>query len=473
MSLPVVAIVGRPNVGKSSLLNCITRQQISIVEPTAGVTRDRVSTICDYDDTYFELVDTGGYGIVDRDNLTEHVERQIFFAVERATLILFVVDVRDGVTPLDQAVATRLRPFADSVQLVANKADDLAAESDLGEFHALGFGEPLVISALHAHGKRELLERILERLPAGESKAPPPDPAMKLAIVGRRNTGKSTFINALAGEERVIASEIPGTTRDAVDVRIEKDGRTVVVIDTAGVRKKSKLADDIEYYGFTRVERAIRRADVVLMFIDSTEPVGQVDKKLAALIAEEHKPCLLVVNKWDLARGEAEFDDYREYLDKTLPEVDYAPVVFVSAIEARNVWPAIDRAAALFKQAQVRVSTGLLNHALEEILAERGPSPKKGTKRPKVYYATQITVAPPTIVLFVNNPDLIHQDYQRFLLNRFRERLPYSQIPIRLIFRARTGRGPGQPRDDTTPVRAADKHTKGPYEPRMNTDQRG
>jgi GTP-binding protein len=471
MPLPIVAIVGRPNVGKSSLLNVIARRQISIVEPTPGVTRDRISTIVDADDSWFELVDTGGYGIVDRQNLTEHVERQIFYAIEQANIILFVVDARDGVTPLDQAVAEKLRPYAERVVLVANKVDDIRAEPVLGEFHALGFGEPLPVSALHAHGKRELLERILERLPAEDAKTPPRTPAMKIAIVGRRNTGKSTFINALAGEERVIVSETPGTTRDAVDVRIEKDGRTLVVIDTAGVRKKSKFEDDIEFYGYTRATRAIHRADVVLLFIDSTDPISVVDKKLAGLIAEEHRPVLIVVNKWDLAldayaaegrvpppqpgpqggprrqgpaRGETKQKDYEDYLDKTLPEIDYAPVAFASARENRNVLATIDRATALFKQANLRVATGRLNEALREILAERGPSAKRGTKAPKIYYATQISAAPPTIVLFVNHPGLVTQDYQRFLLNRFRERLPFGQIPIRLVFRASRGRVAGE-----------------------------
>ncbi len=439
MALPVVAIVGRPNVGKSSLLNCLAKKRISIVDPTAGVTRDRVSVILDVNDVYFELVDTGGYGIEDRDGLTEHVEAQIEFAVAAATLVLFVVDAHEGVTPLDRRVAELLRRRNVEVILIANKVDTPQDASLTGELGRLGFGEPLPVSALHLRGRAELMERILERIRplAGER---PPDPALKLAIVGKRNAGKSTFINCLAGEERVIVSEVPGTTRDSIDVRFEKDGQVYVAIDTAGVRKERKIADAIEYYGFTRAERSIRRADVVLFFLDATVPVGEVDKRLGGYIVEQHKPCILVVNKWDLAKDRADTEQYGDYLTKTLPNLDYAPVAFVTASEARNVQSVLDLAKALYKQAAIRVPTRRLNEVLMEIVSLRGPSPKHGTARPKIYYGTQIGVCPPTLVLFVNNPSLIRPEYQRFLLNQLRERLPFAEVPIRLLLRARHGR---------------------------------
>ena len=300
MPLPVVAIVGRPNVGKSSLFNAIARRRTSIVEPTAGVTRDRVTTLCEIDEVYLELVDTGGHGVVDRDDLSEHVERQIQYAVDQAYLVLFVVDARDGLTPLDRSTADLLRRHAERVRLIANKVDAPHMADGIGEFVRLGFGEPLAVSA---------------------SDESPPDPVMRMAVVGKRNAGKSTFINALAGEERVIVSETPGTTRDSIDVRFEKDGRTLVAIDTAGVRKKSKIADDIEFYAFTRATRSVRQADVVLFLIDATVPVGQVDKRLGRLIAEEYRPCILVVSKWDQAKGQASSEDYGEYLSKLLPEL--------------------------------------------------------------------------------------------------------------------------------------------------------
>ncbi|MGB2987226.1 MAG: ribosome biogenesis GTPase Der [Phycisphaerae bacterium] len=439
MALPVVAIVGRPNVGKSSLFNAITRRRTSIVEPTAGVTRDRVTTVCDIDDVYFELVDTGGHGIVDRDDLDEHVERQIRYAIDQAHLILFLVDVREGLTPLDEDTAKLLRPYSERVRLLVNKVDEPHMESGIGEFVRLGFSDPLAVSAVSGVGRTALRELIQEAV-SGVSDEVPADPVMKIAIVGKRNTGKSTFINALAGEERVIVSEIPGTTRDSIDVRFEKDGRTLIAIDTAGVRKKSKIVDDIEFYAYSRVMRSIHRADVVLLLIDATVPVGQVDKRLARLVADEHKPCILVINKWDLAKGLASSEDFGEYLAKVLPEVVYAPIAFTSAVTGRNLDSTIDLATELFKQSRIRVGTGQLNQALKEALAANAPRPKRGRKMPKFFYATQVSTQPPTIVIFVNGPNLVTQNYERFLLNRFRGMLPFPEIPIRLMFRARRER---------------------------------
>lgn len=436
MALPVVAIVGRPNVGKSSLLNSLAGRLISIVDPTAGVTRDRISVICEVDDVYFELVDTGGYGIEDSDQLTEHVERQILYAIDQASLVLFVVDVRAGLAPLDREVARLLHKHELNVILLANKADADSHEHLASDFFPLGFDEPICISAKHGRGRADLTERIVDsvRPAAGDE---PAEPVMKLAIVGRRNVGKSTFVNALAGQDRVIVSEVPGTTRDAVDVRFEIDGRNFVAIDTAGVRKKSKMtANDIEFYSYTRAVRSIRRADVVLFLIDAAEPVSQVDKKLGSFIVENDKPVVLVINKWDLAKGKATSQDYGEYMDKVMPGLSYAPMAFSTAAKAKNVQATIDVAQALFNQARTRVGTGRLNDALKRALDVRGPSPKRGVKTPKIYYATQVSVAPPTIVMFVNDPSLIRNDYRRFLLNRLRESLPFEEIPIRLLFRS-------------------------------------
>ncbi len=442
MALPLVAIVGRPNVGKSSLLAFLTRQLVSIVEPTAGVTRDRVSAVCEVNDVYFELVDTGGYGVDDCDDLTEDIERQIRYAIDTADLILFVVDAREGTVPLDKQVARLLRPYSDRTVLLANKVDEPRDATNAAEFSRLGYGEAICISALHYRGRADLEETLLARI-VDKSDGPPPDPVMSLALVGRRNTGKSTFINALAGEERVIVSEVAGTTRDAVDVRFERDGRVFLAIDTAGVRKKARMVDSIEHYGFDRVERSIRRADVILFLIDSTAMLTDVDKKLGYLIASEHKPCVIVINKWDLAKNRAETETYGDYLTQLMPHLDFAPIAFVSAKEGRNIHSAVDLASMLFKQSKTRVPTGQLNAALEEIMALRGPSAKRGRRAPKIFYGTQISSRPPSLLLFVNDPSLIKQDYQRFLLNRLRERLPFEEIPIRLVFRARRGR-PGR-----------------------------
>lgn len=436
MGVPVVAIVGRPNVGKSSLFNALSGRRTAIVEPTPGVTRDRISTICDYDEVYFELVDTGGYGIEDRDQLTEHIERQIHYAIEQAHSILFVVDNRDGIVPLDQRMATLLRKHHDRVRLVANKVDLPTMSAQASEFERLGFGEPLCVSAVHGFGKGELKEYIVERVREAADTVPE-DPIMKCAIVGKRNAGKSTFINALAGAERVIVSEVPGTTRDAVDVRFEKDGRTILAIDTAGVRKKSRLADSIEFYALNRAQLSIRRADVVLLILDAPLKVGHVEKKLAGFLIESYKPVVIVVNKWDLAKGKTSTEEYGEYLNKVLPGLGHAPVVFVSAIDSHNVIAAIDTASSLFKQHNTRISTSQLNQVLATALADRRPTARRGARAPRVFYGTQVATRPPTIVLFVNRPSYFRDDFLRYLLNRLREELPMGEIPIRLVLRPR------------------------------------
>ncbi|MEW6199755.1 MAG: ribosome biogenesis GTPase Der [Planctomycetota bacterium] len=436
MALPLVVIVGRPNVGKSSLLNTLRRARVSIVDPRAGITRDRVSVLVRHNERYFELVDTGGIGLVDDDHLEAQVEEQIRFAIERAAVILFVVDASADPTALDLEVAQRLRQTDKSVIVVANKVDDPRHEPLAAAFVRLGHGTPICTSALHGHGRTELLDRVVELLGDAAVTEGPAAPVMKLAIVGKRNAGKSTLVNALAGEERMIVSEIPGTTRDAVDVRFERDGRTFVAIDTAGVRKKSSM-NDIDFYSHTRALKSIRRADVVLLLIESMVPVAEVDLKLAAAVLEEYKPVVLAVTKWDLARDKTTAAEFGEYLTRVLPALNFAPVVFLAARTGENVQAAVDVALSLHAQANIRLPTAGLNEVLQEILALRGPSPKRGTKPLKIYYATQVAVAPPTIVLFCNQPRRVREDYRRFLLNRLRERTPFKEVPVRLWFRPR------------------------------------
>jgi GTP-binding protein len=436
MALPLVAIVGRPNVGKSSLLNCLVGRRIAIVDPTPGVTRDRISVPCPMGEGYVELIDTGGMGMDDADQLTEHVENQIAYALAEADLIVFIVDAREGLTPLDRHVAEQLRRRAKPVVLAANKVDGVDIMTEAGELNALGFGGPIAISAHHRLGIEELTEAILSRLGEAPDEAPA-ETTMKLAVVGKRNTGKSTFINALAGAERVIVSETPGTTRDSVDVTVELGGRALTLIDTAGVRKRRRIKGDVEFYSYHRALRSIRRADVVALMIDAAVPVSKVDKDLARHVAEEFKPVLFVVNKWDVAREVAAPDDYAEYLGKVFPELSFAPISLTSALTGLNVRETIALAAQLFEQARRRVGTGRLNAAFEEILRLRGPSHKAGTRPPKILYVSQIATAPPTIVCFVNDLRSFDAGYRRFLLNRLRERLPYSEVPIRLVFRPR------------------------------------
>jgi len=458
MALPLVVIVGRPNVGKSSLFNMLVGKRTSIVEPTPGVTRDRVSAIVDIGDACMELVDTGGIGAVDRDDLGERVERQIQYALDRAALVLLVVDVREGLTPLDRQAAELLRRRTERVRLLANKVDDPRLAGAAGEFSRLGFGEALPVSAASGLGRHDL-DALIEQHVSRQAGERPPDPVLKLAIVGKRNAGKSSVVNALAQEERVIVSEVPGTTRDSIDVRIEKDGRTLVAIDTAGVRKKNRLETDVEFYAYTRATRAIERADVVLFLIDSTVSVGRVDKRLGSLIAAEYKPCVLVVNKWDLARGKASTGQYGEYLARVLPELDYAPVSFTSAKSGRNVSSTVDLATELFKQAQMRVGTGRLNQVLRAAVDGHRPRGKRGQKAPRFFYAAQVATSPPTIVVFVNAVKSVSPAHGQFLLNRFREALPFSEIPIRLVFRCRRGAGPRV--DGPRPVRPQATHRSG------------
>jgi GTP-binding protein len=443
MALPCVVIVGRPNVGKSSLLNMLARRRISIVDPRAGITRDRVSAMVEHEDRYFELLDTGGIGIIDADHLEAHVEEQIRLAIERATLVLFLVDVQTGLTPLDQHIAELLRRAARPVLLVANKVDDPKHEADTGQFARLGWGEPVCVSALHGRGRMDILDRALPLVGAAAD-APPELPVMKLAIVGKRNAGKSTLVNALAGEPRMIVSEIPGTTRDAVDVRFERDGLVFVAIDTAGVRKKSRM-DDIDFYSYTRALRSLRRADVVLLLIDALVPVAEVDLKLAQAVLDEYKPVVLVVNKWDLAKDKTDAGEYGEYLTRVFPHLTYAPIAFITAQTGHNVDAALAVARSLHQQAHRRVPTAELNQALQEILALRGPSARHGTRPVKLYYGTQVAVAPPTIVFFCNDPGLVRPEYERFMLNRLRELTPLKEVPVRLWFRPR-GHGATAPR---------------------------
>ncbi len=436
MALPVVAIIGRPNVGKSSLLNSLSGKMISIVDPTAGVTRDRVSTIMCRDDRYFELVDTGGYGIVDSDALEQHVENQIFQALSTANLIIFMVDIREGIMPLDQRIAQLLRKHNLNVILVANKADSARQLGGAGEFVRLGFGEPIAISAQNMVNRAELLERMydeLDHLPKDQ----PIETVMKIAIVGKRNAGKSTFINSLVGSVRVITSEVPGTTRDAVDVHFEKDGKQYMIIDTAGVRKVGKMKDDVEFYGYTRATRSIRRADVVLFMTDATTKISQVDKKLCHLIKEELKPCIIVVNKWDLAKDFADTDEYAGYFDRVLTGFRHAPIAFTTAVEGKNIQSVLDLTTELFKQASTQVPTPKLNKAIEVIAEERiGGGGKKGGY-PRIYYGTQVAVRPVSILLFVNKPNLFDEMYQRFVVHRLGQLLGLEEVPIRLLLRKR------------------------------------
>lgn len=433
MAIPKVTIIGRPNVGKSSLLNVLAGHMISIVEPTAGVTRDRISTVIESQGKFFELVDTGGVGIVDADELSEHVEKQIRLAITTADLVLFMVDIRDGIVPLDKKIAKMLRKEDLNIIGVANKADSAKMFPEAGEFSKLGFGDFLCISATNNLNKSLLLEKIVERLGDSGSEKPA-ETIMKVAIVGKRNAGKSTLVNAIAGDDRVIVSEVPGTTRDAVDVTIEKDGQSIIVIDTAGVRKKGKMQGNIEFYSYVRATKSIKRADVVLLMIEATVPISKVDKKLAGFITNEYKSCIIVINKWDMAKDTASTDEFADYLTRLLPGLRHAPIVFTTAKDGRNIQSLLDLTANIYKQATTNIATPVLNSAFGKINNEKIGAP--GTKRlgfPKIYYAAQIDTNPITILMFVNKPKLFEENYQRFIINRLRDYLPIAEVPIKLL----------------------------------------
>ncbi len=444
MGIPQVAIVGRPNVGKSSLLNWLAGRRISVVDNNPGITRDRIVYLMEHDDRFFELVDTGGMGHIDADNLTDDIENQITQAIDVASLIVFVVDTRAGVLPLDQEVARRLRYLKTPVLCVANKTDDETFDAAAEEFFRLGHGRPIKVSTLQNRNRSVLLNRILAELPAAEEDEGNTDePEMKVAIVGRRNVGKSTFVNSLVQAERMIVSEIPGTTRDSVDVRFELDGKAFVAIDTPGIRR-AQSRDNIDFYGFHRAQRSIRRADVSLMFLDCTERVSKLDKQLADYISQEYKPCIFVVNKWDQLAGTMPTEKWVNYISDTFRTMRYAPIAFITGQTGKNVKALLNHAQMLFKQSRSRVGTGQLNRMLRAAIEEKSP-PLYQNRRPKIYYATQVGTQPPTIVLFCSQPAALTPQYQRYLLNRFRDELPFPETPIKLYLRKREA---SDPRDE-------------------------
>lgn len=443
MPVPHVVIVGRPNVGKSSLLNWQAGRFVSVVDPMAGVTRDRVTYLMQSGERYFELVDTGGIGIEDPDDLTADIEQQIQTAVEEADLILFVVDGQVGVTPLDKDVAARLRPLDKPTLLVVNKCDSTKTDAEVFEFLSL-MDVPLLQTSVKANrNRRELQNAIVDLLPpasddeAEDGTSQQETPELKLAIVGRRNVGKSTFINALAETERMIVSEVPGTTRDSVDVRFELDGKSFVAIDTPGVRKRKSLANNVEFYGLVRAQKSIRRADVVLMFFDASETISKVDQQLVEQIGERCKPCVFVVNKWDLGRqAEMTTEKWSEYLSRNFGTLDYLPVAFITAKDSRNIKKLINLTQELGKQAHERVATGKLNKVIREAV-QANPPPSRRNRLPVILFATQVATHPPTIVVKCNDARLFDKSWKRYLLNAIRDRLPFPEVPIKLYFRSR------------------------------------
>ena len=447
MPVPQVAIVGRPNVGKSSLFNWLARRRLAIVDDYSGVTRDRMMTLIEANERYFELVDTGGMGVEDEDNLTADVRQQIELAINAADVILLVVDVQTGLMPLDELVAERLRGVEKPVILVANKTDQEHQEIQAEEFHKLGRGHVLCTSTTQNRNRERLLELIVDRLPEAVDENVS-TPQMKLTIVGRRNVGKSTFVNTLAETDRMIVSEVAGTTRDSVDVHFELDGQTFIAIDTPGLRKRKSQRTDLEFYGMHRAQRSVRRADVVLMFFDATETISKVDKQLMGYVMENHKPCIFVVNKWDQLHGAIATDRWVRYLRSQFPTLSYAPIAFITGQTGKNVKTLLNHATMLFKQSRERVSTGVLNRLIQAAVDAHEP-PLYQNRRPKIFYATQVSTEPPTIVLMCGEPKAFGNDYRRYLLGVLRDHLSFGEVPIKMYLqkRPRNDQGPDDSND--------------------------
>lgn len=436
MRVPQVVIVGRPNVGKSSIFNWLAGKRLAIVDDQPGVTRDRLSFLIQEGERFFELIDTGGMGIEDVDNLTSQIEEQISAGIDTADVILFVVDTQTGTLPLDRDVAKRLRYIETPILCVANKTDSEKYDSQADEFYKLGRGKLVRCSTRANRNRDELIRLIIERLPPEVSEAPE-EPVMKTAIVGRRNVGKSTFVNTLSRAERMIVSEVPGTTRDSVDVRFELDGKSFVAIDTPGLRRSVSVKSDIDFYSTKRAERSIRRADVVLLFFDATQRISKVDKKLCGFIADQYKPSIFVVNKWDLLHKQMPTERWVRYLRDTFQTMWHVPIAFITGQTGKNMKLLLNHSQHLFKQSRERVSTGQLNRLVRQALEDH-PPPLFHNKRPKIFYATQVGSQPPTIVLVCSNPNAFSMSYRRYLLGVFRDQLPFSEIPIKLYLNKRS-----------------------------------
>ncbi len=435
MPAPVVVIVGRPNVGKSALFNRLVGRRTAIVEDIPGITRDRLHGRAVWRGREFEVVDTGGLLSHPTEPLQEQVQRQVARALEEADLVLFVVDARAGVLPEDRDIAQRLRESRRPVVLVANKADR-PGHPGVYEMYELGMGDPLAVSALHGLGISDLLDRVVELLPAGEPEDRAPE--VPVAVVGRPNVGKSSLVNAILGEERVLVDAAPGTTRDAVDTPFVRGDRRFVLIDTAGLRRKARISDLVERYSVTRTLRAVDRAHVVVLVLDASQPPADQDQEIARLTSERGRALVLAVTKWDLVSPSPEpRDAILAPVRAAMRFVSYAPVVVTSAVRGWGIGALVDRVAEAADAHARRVATGPLNRVLAEAEAAHPPPTDGAGRHLKIYYATQPAVRPPTIVLFVNDPDLVTEDYRRYLDARLRAAFDFRGTPLRLVFRAR------------------------------------
>jgi GTP-binding protein len=443
LSSPLVAIIGAPNVGKSTLFNRLVRRRRSIVTDEPGVTRDRVYGEVSRAPRPFRVVDTGGLALSRDAPLAHEIERQVQAALREAAAAMLVVDVRAGLTSLDREIAARLRRGARPVILVANKVDAPSAEPALLEFHALGLGDPVAVSAEHGHGLDALLDRIAEVLPHSPDAGLPEhrEDGVRIAIVGRPNVGKSSLVNRLLGEERVMVSEVPGTTRDVVDTRLERDGRSYVLLDTAGIRRKgSRRRPTAETLAVAMAHKGVERADVVVLVVDGSQDLASQDAHIAGYAHDAAKPMVIVVNKWDLVKDkERAAKAWRETVERRLSFARGCPLVFASAKSGQRVEKLLEPAAALHAAAGLRIPTAELNRWLDDVARRESASPARG-RSVKLLYATQTGIRPPQVVVFCNAPRSVHFSLRRFLENSLRHTFGFGSVPIRLQFRGRKRR---------------------------------
>lgn len=437
MAKPVVAIVGRPNVGKSTLFNRIVGGRVAIVESRPGVTRDRLYQDAEWSGRSFALIDTGGLDFQESGEIIEGIRRQAEIAIAEADTVLFVVDARAGLNPDDEEVASIIRRSGKPAILVANKVENFSYKADTYDFYRLGLGDPIPVSAAEGLNTGDLLDRLVELLPDGDGEDYPPD-VIKIAVIGRPNVGKSSLVNAILGEDRVIVSDIPGTTRDAVDTMFQLGERHYVIIDTAGLRRKSRIELPTEKYSVIRTLRAVDRCDVVLVMLDAAAGVTEQDKRIAGYAHEAGKAAVLVVNKWDLVeKDDRTMNRHTEKIRQELGFMKYAPLIFTSAVTGRRVSKVLELVDFVAEQHATRIATADLNNLIREAVMQT-PPPTDKTRRLKILYVTQGGVKPPKFIVFVNDPELMHFSYLRYLENQVRSAYGFEGTPIRFVLRKRT-----------------------------------
>lgn len=435
MSKPIVAVVGRPNVGKSTLFNRLAGERISIVQDTPGVTRDRIYADVDWLNRSFTLIDTGGMEIGTEDIITKQILQQAQIAIETADVILFVTDAKQGVTEDDVQVANLLRRTKKPVILAVNKVDDVQRDTvEVYEFYNLAIGDPIPVSAGQALGLGDLLDEVVSYFPKGKEEEEEED-VIKVAIIGKPNVGKSSLINKILGEDRLIVSDIAGTTRDAIDTPIEVDGKKYVFIDTAGMRRKSKIKEEIEKFSIIRAVAAVERCDVAILLIDANEGVTDQDAKIAGIAHERGRAAIIAVNKWDsIEKNDKTMNEYIKDIGNELAYMSYAPRVFISALTGQRITRMLEMIQMVHENHALRISTGLLNDVLIEATAMQQPPADKG-RQLKIYYMTQVSVKPPTFVIFCNEKELFHFSYRRYIENQLRSAFGFAGTPIHFIIR--------------------------------------